>query len=415
MKILWLCPEVPYPLTTGLLRVYSLLRELGQRHEIAFVCLTRRKTVAAESIEALAPYTTSITVHSEWDHPEPWLVRVAARIPFLGWRIQDSWRKRSAIRDMNNTARQLIAKEKFDVIVLGGQYTAPAAKGLNLPMVFDCCDTNSARFLGETRYARWWRRPVIFARYLLTRRLELKAAQLSRHITFISARDRRAMLGPSATCEILPQGVDYDYWHRTKSVSDSKCIVFTGAMDYSPNDDGAQFLIKQVLPLVRQAVPSVKTMIVGRDPLPDLVKAAKPYSDITITGMVPDIRPYLERATVYVAPLRFASGVQNKVLEAMAMELPVVTTPVVADGLVWDGARAPVVVAKRACDVAEQIVGLLNDTRRRARLGQQGREFVVEHCSWKRSTEILEGMCVAAAKSGESTPQALVHAERQCA
>lgn len=415
MKILWLCPELPYPLTTGLLRVYSLLRELGQRHEITFVCLTQRKTVPTETTEALAPYTKSVTIHSEWSHPEPWLVRAVARIPFVGWRIQDSWRKRRAAEDMSNTARQLVDKEKFDVVLFGGRYTLPAVERLNLPMVVDCCDTNSARFLGEMRYARWIRRPVIFVRYLVTRRLEIKATHLTPYVSFISERDRRALLGPSAACEILQQGVDYDYWRRSGSENEPNCIVFTGAMDYSPNDDGAQFLVKRVLPLVRQAIPNIKTMIVGRDPLPGLTQAAQPYPDVIVTGAVPDIRPYLERATVYLAPLRFASGVQNKVLEAMAMQLPVVTTPVVADGLVWDGARAPVIVAKRADELAEQIIRLLNDAKERERLGQQGREFVVEHCRWSRSADKLESMCAVAAKSGATDTKSLLHVERQCA
>jgi glycosyltransferase involved in cell wall biosynthesis len=415
MKILWLCPELPYPLTTGLLRVYSLLRELGQRHEIAFVCLTQRKTVPPETLEALAPYTTSVTIHSEWSHPDPRLVRLIARVPFIGWRIQDSWRKRRVAEDMHITARQLVDKERFDVVLLGGRYTIPAVEGLNLPMVVDCCDTHSARFLGEMRHARWIRRPVIFARYLLMRRLELKAAHLTPHVFFISERDRRALLGPSAACEILQQGVDYDYWRKADSERESNCIVFTGAMNYSPNDDGAQFLIKRILPLVRQTVPNIKTMIVGRDPLPGLSEAAEPHPGVTVTGSVPDIRPYLERATVYVAPLRFASGVQNKVLEAMAMRLPVVTTPVVADGLVWDGMRAPVIVAKRADEIAGQIVRLLNNPGERAILGEQGREFVVEHCCWSRSAEKLERMCLAAAKAGAAQAESLLHPERQCA
>jgi glycosyltransferase involved in cell wall biosynthesis len=316
---------------------------------------------------------------------------------------------------MSNTARQLVGKEKFDVVLFGGRYTLPAAEGLKLPMVVDCCDTHSARFLGEMWHTRWIRRPVVLLRYLVMRRMEMKAAHLTPYVTFISERDRRALLGPSATCEILQQGVDYDYWHRSGSESEPNCIVFSGAMDYSPNDDGAQFLINRVLPLVRQAIPNIKTMIVGRDPLPALTKAAEPYPDVTVTGTVPDVRPYLERAAVYVAPLRFASGVQNKVLEAMAMELPVVTTPVVADGLVWDGVRAPVIVAKHAFDIAEQIIRLLNDAKERARLGQQGREFVVEHCRWSRSADKLESMCLAAAKSGAAGAESLLQAERQCA
>lgn len=415
MKILWLCPELPYPLTTGLLRVYSLLRELGRRHQITFVCLTRRKSVPSETIDALSPYTTSVSIHSEWSYAEPWRVKAVANVPFLGPRVQERWRKRRAVADMNLTVKQLCEKENFDVLLFGGRYTLPALKNLNVPLVVDCCDAHCGRFLGEMRHAPLIRRPLIFLRYLLMRRLERKVAGLSPYVSFISERDRKVLLGPAATSEILQQGVDYNYWQRSSSAGDQNCIVFTGAMDYSPNDDAARFLIDEVLPLVRQAIPKIQVQIVGRDPLPALMNAAQPFSDTTVTGAVPDMRPYLERAAVYVAPLRFASGVQNKVLEAMALELPVVTTPVVADALVWDGVRAPVVVAKRADEIAEQIIRLLNDSERRSSLGQQGREFVVEHCRWSRSAEKLESMCTAAAMSAPARYGAPVHVEKQCA
>ncbi len=395
--------------------MYSLLRELGQRHKVTFVCYTVRKSVPPETREALTPYTTQAVILSEKSHPEPWLVRAVGEIPFVGIRARDRWRKQRTLEGLKRAVRDFARKEDFDVVLCGGGYTVEAAEGLKLPMVIDFCDTSSARYLGEMRHAPLIRRPVIFLRYLATRRSEIKAAHLTPHVTFSSERDRNALLGPAATCEILQQGIDYDYWRASGVEHEENCVVFTGAMDYSPNDDGAHFLIKQVLPLVRKAVPNIKTLIVGRDPLPGLIEAAKPLSDVTVSGTVPDVRPYLERASVYVAPLRFASGVQNKVVEAMAMGLPVVTTPVVADGLVWDGALAPVIVVKQAFEIAEQIVRLLNDAEERARLGQSGREFVVKHCSWSRSAEKLERMCVAAIETYPAKAKSLLETEKQCA
>ena len=168
-------------------------------------------------------------------------------------------------------------------------------------------------------------------------------------------------------------------------------------MSYSPNADAALFLLNTVLPLVRRVFSELEVLIVGRDPLPELVNMAQRYPDVTVTGAVDDIRPYLERADVFVAPLRFASGVQNKVLEAMSMEVPVVTTPVVAAGLCVDNVEPQLVIGKNAEEIAAGIVGLLARTEERARLSAEGRRFVEAHCSWSRSAEKLEELCVAAA------------------
>ncbi len=415
MKMLWLCPEIPYPLTTGLLRVYSLLRELGQRHEITFVSITRRREVQPESLQALAPFTKRVIVHSEWDSPEPFLLRVLKKIPYVGARVEDGWRKRQVSRKASRTLRDLVREEEFDVLLFGGRYKIPGLKELGLPIVVDCCDAHCARFLGEMQCAPLLRRPPIYLRYLLMKRSETKMARMSRYVSFISDRDRKALARSAAHTQILPQGVDFNFWKRSSRERERGLLVFTGGLDYSPNDDAARFLMREILPLVKRAVPGVRTVIVGRDPMPQVLDAAANDPDITVTGFVPDVRPYLERAEIYVAPLRFSSGVQNKVLEAMAMELPVVTTPAVADALVWDGEHAPVLVAAGAREIAETVIGLLHDEEKREELGRRGREFVVEHCRWSHSASIFESMCAAAVSDRYSAGlDPSVHLE-QCA
>ena len=417
MKILWLCPELPYPLTTGFLRIYSLMREMSLRHDITLVCLTERKEVTQETIDALTAHATSLTIVNELSYPEPWFIKLVKEVPYFGARIQLRWRKRNASAEMRGAVQRLLRKQPFDIVLLGGRYTLPAVRGIKLPMVMDYCDANCARYLGEVRYAPLLRRPLMYLRYLRMKRLELHAARMTPYSCFASERDRNALLGPSSASEVVPQGLDSEYWRRSGGKPEPNCVVFTGAMDYSPNDDGARFLIREVLPLVRQAIPEFHTLIVGRDPLPALIAAAQSSPDVIVTGAVPDIRPYLEKASVYVAPLRFASGVQNKVLEAMAMEVPVITTPVVADGVVMDGVPAPLVVAQSAQEIADQIIALLRDGPERERLGHAGREFVTRHCSWPRSAEKLEEMCMAAisstkAVSGASSPRV---SQKQCA
>jgi glycosyltransferase involved in cell wall biosynthesis len=233
--------------------------------------------------------------------------------------------------------------------------------------------------------------------YVKERRLEKKLARKTPYRCFISTRDRENLLGPLNRSEIVPQGVDDTYWKRSFPPSGRNCIAFSGVMSYAPNADAAVFLLDTILPLVRRVFPKLEVLIVGRDPSSELVNVAQRYDDVTITGAVDDVRPFLERADVFVAALRFASGVQNKVLEAMAMELPVVTTPVVAAGLCVDGCEPPLVIGLDAEEIAACIIRLLVHPEERARLSLAGRRFVQTHCSWSHSAEKLERLCRAAA------------------
>src|SRR5206468_215326 len=136
------------------------------------------------------------------------------------------------------------------------------------------------------------------------------------------------------------------------------------AMEYPPNTDAALYLIEEILPLVQRTVPAAQALIVGRDP-PARLRSAGQRPGVTVTGFVDDVRPYLERATVFAAPLRFGAGIQNKVLEAMAMEVPVVASPLAADGLrTEDGAQPPLDVARTTEEFADRIARRLLEAQR---------------------------------------------------
>jgi glycosyltransferase involved in cell wall biosynthesis len=145
-----------------------------------------------------------------------------------------------------------------------------------------------------------------------------------------------------------------------------------------------------VLPRVRAQRPRAAVVLAGRDPLPALRQAAAAAGGVDVTGECADLRPYVERAAVYCAPLRFAAGIQNKLLEALAIEAPVVTTPVAAAGLRSGGDGPPMAIAEDDDALAAAIVALLDDPGERARLGAAGRRFVERHFSWERSAALVE-------------------------
>lgn len=168
-------------------------------------------------------------------------------------------------------------------------------------------------------------------------------------------------------------------------------------MDYAPNEDAALYLTDEILPLLRQSSPDIEVIIIGRDPTPALIDRSKRHPEVTVTGYVDDMRPYLEQATIFAAPVRYASGQQNKIQEALAMEIPVVTTSIVAAGVQAEGGQeAPVYVADGAQAFADSVIDLLEKPEERLRLASLGRQYAEEHYDWSRSAEHLERMCYAA-------------------
>jgi glycosyltransferase involved in cell wall biosynthesis len=363
---------------------------------VVFLALANEKLIPPENVAALKPFAERIMIFNRCAAPEPkWLKRVA-HLPLAGWRLQESWNTRWAVKQMGKAVRRLLQQETFDVVLFDGREALPVLEGVEIPIVVGCGDTHCTRLLQQMRHARLLSRPRLFLRYVRMRRLEERVAGKTPYHFFISERDRENLLGPSDRSEIVPQGVDYEYWTRSSPPSSRNCIIFCGVMSYPPNADAAMFLLKSVVPLVKRANPQLEVLIVGRNPLPELVNLAQRYHNVTVTGAVDDVRPYLERADVFVAALRFASGVQNKVLEAMAMEIPVVTTPVVAEGLRLGAMEPQLVIGRDAQEIASGVIKLLADPEERARLATEGRRFVKIHCSWLYSAEKLEKLCLAA-------------------
>lgn len=397
MKVLYITTELPYPLTSGFLRYYHFLRALSQRHAITYLTLTRRPEVSRETRDALAPLVEQMLVFGTPDPSEPSLVKAARQLPRMGRQFQRALRLRWAAQQLKQTVHDLARREPYDLVFFSGKDTFPAIEHLNhLPIVIDCCDTTSLRVTGEMQYANAARRLWLQLRYLEVRRIEKKLIQKTPYLAFASSRDQKVMLGSTQFGEIIPQGVDLPYWTRRSNNPRSNCVIFTGVMNYPPNHDAALFLIEKVLPLVRPVVPDIRIFIVGRDPLPALQQAAQRHPEVTITGQPADMRDYFEMTTLCCAPVRFASGMQFKVLEALAMQVPMVTTSVAADGLYIDGEAPPVVLAETPREMADGIINLLQRPDERARLAKAGRKYVERHFVWDRSIEKLERLWLEA-------------------
>ncbi len=267
------------------------------------------------------------------------------------------------------------------------------------PIVWDSVDCISLLFRrtatsSKRRLNRW------VARFELARteRYEGQLADQFDRILLTSPVDREAFLtlnadgryGLSATkFSVLANGVDVDYFTPPEdTIRDSATVVLTGKMSYHANVTMALYVAEEIMPLVWRQRPEVKLQIVGKDPVREVAALAQNPA-IEVTGSVPDMRPYLQRATVAAVPIAYGAGIQNKVLEAMACATPVVTTPQAVTAISAVPGR-DLLVAGNAETLAEEILCLLSNPAMQRSIGQSGRSYVERHHDWRNIVTQLE-------------------------
>ena len=204
----------------------------------------------------------------------------------------------------------------------------------------------------------------------------------------ISDVDRAMLVGlqPALNIDVIPIGIELERFEPLHRRRDATTLLFVGNYEYAPNEDAARVLVEQVLPQVREKQPSAKLQLVGVNP-PEWMRAL-PNDRIEVTGAVPDVRPFLARATVFVCPLRIGAGIKNKVLEALAMGIPVVATPLSVDGInVRDGESAIIAPVDQ---MAAATLRLLRDNARREALSRTGRALIEAEYSWERTADSYE-------------------------
>jgi glycosyltransferase involved in cell wall biosynthesis len=288
---------------------------------------------------------------------------------------------------------------RFDLIHL--EHLRGAATSLDtgdVPVVWDAVDCISllldemarAPQRAHVRLLRAIERPR-------TRRYEAHLLRRFANIVVTSARDAAALWDlrsdASTTITIIPNGVDLAYFHPQPEQRIPHEVIFTGKMSYHANHTAVRAFVKDVWPGVHSALPDARFLVVGSDPPRDIA-ALDGSMGITVTGRVPDIRPYLARAAVAVAPLVYGVGNPNKVLEAMAMAVPVLASPPAVTAI-CAGADDGVVVTERSA-MARRLLEILRSPGYGETLGRSGRRYVEIHHSWQRAAAQLEQVYGAA-------------------
>ncbi len=282
----------------------------------------------------------------------------------------------------------------YDVVQAEGIEMAPYLLAMNanarVRRVYDAHNAEALlqqrNFLTDARRpARWVASAYSLVQWRRLTALERQMAQGADRVIAVSEADAAALraLAPTFDPLVVPNGVDTTYYDPA-APSDEKplldgvpWLVFTGKLDYRPNVEACRWLVETVMPLVWRDAPTARVALVGRDPAPAVRALAS--ERVVLTGWVPDTRPYMRQATVYVVPLRVGGGTRLKLLEALAMGCAIVSTRQGAEGV--DVADAAVLTDAPA-DFAAAVVSLLNDARRRSVLGQAARSLAVSRYDW---------------------------------
>lgn len=204
----------------------------------------------------------------------------------------------------------------------------------------------------------------------------------------LTEEDKQELLAIHAelAIEVIPNGIDLDYFSPKKIERDSATLLFVGNYEYEPNLDAAKILAKQIFPTVQAQIADVRLQLVGNNPPAELL--ALQSENIEITGRVPDIRPYLERATVFVCPLRIGAGIKNKVLEALAMNIPTIATSISVEGIeAQDGKE---ILVSNLETMAQKLIHLFQNPELQQKLSQNGRPLIEKKYSWRSVADRYE-------------------------
>jgi len=396
--ILFLAHRVPYPPDRGdKIRGFHILKHLSTRHRvhlIAFADDTRDLTGKA----GLAPFTgnRSIIWRSK-SRLVSVLQALVARKPFSLTAFDNA--------PFRESVENMLARHSIDTIYLySGQMAQYLPARMRQRVIMDFCDVDSAKFEDYGRGSRW---PI---RWLLRREGRLlgsfersvaKRADASLFISEDEAAIFRARTGAERV-HVIGNGIDTTYYDPAASFKRietlAPLVVFTGQMDYRPNVEGVIWFVETVFPHIRVRHPEARFAIVGRAPT-EAVRALAKEPGVSVTGEVADVRGWLQAAAVVVAPLKLARGVQNKVLEAMAMARPVVATTAAAKGVDHGGT---IRVGETVGEIAEAINDLIADRRAADALGLEARAQVQERYSWAAQLAPLDGLLSTGTRSSRN-------------
>jgi polysaccharide biosynthesis protein PslH len=408
VRILWLKTELLHPVDKGgKIRTYNMLKELKRDHHVTYLTLDDGSASAEDRSKASEYCHELVCVpHARREKFTPGFylelfLNLVSRHPY-------------AIKKYESTAmrREIIERgDSYDLLVC--DFLAPAAnvpRNLATPAIL--FQHNVEAMIWKRHYeiqTNAVKKAYLYGQWQKMRSFEKEMCRQFDCVIGVSADDREQMkseYGAAAVFDV-PTGVDTDFFRPSgegKPLPHN--MVFTGSMDWLPNDDAILYFMREVMPLIRKDVPDATLTVVGRNPTPALVELGNANPSLTITGRVDDVRPYMNSAAAYIVPLRIGGGTRLKIFEAMAMEKAVVSTTVGAEGLpLTDGVE--LLLADKPAAFARAVVRVLTDSAYANELGRRAASIVRKSYGWRQVTESFISICMNTENHPQTTQKAV--------
>jgi sugar transferase (PEP-CTERM/EpsH1 system associated) len=384
MKILWVKAGGLVPLDMGgKIRSYHILKELARRHEATLFTF-----YGAHENDSHAQLDTQFSkvIHIPLILPPPGSLREFIHYSCSLLSSRPYTIAKFCRPEVAEELRRLLRTSTYDVIVCdfaiaGGvipwEYPSPK-------VLF----THNVEAMIWRRHFQVARNPfwkaVCWREYHAMARAERAFLRQADRVLTVSENDRDyfARLVDPSKIGVIPTGVDTDYFQPEPGEKDPQALVFTGAMDWKPNEDGILYFVEQILPRIHQQIPQVTLWVVGRKPSDRLQGLARRDGRVRVTGLVDDIRPYVRKASVYIVPLRVGSGTRLKIFEAMAMGKAIVATSIGAEGLPVTHER-DIILVDEPEEFSARVIDLLKNPHKRHLLEHASRELVVRKYNWE--------------------------------
>ncbi|MEP6925909.1 MAG: glycosyltransferase [Pyrinomonadaceae bacterium] len=396
MRILWLKTELLHPIDKGgKIRTYQMLKKLKKEHHITYLTLDdgsaeadaiKKSSEYAHEIITI-PYQNSLKFSTGFYFELA--INLFSKLPYSLQKYVSA--------EMEENIKKIATPDNFDIVVC--DFLTPT---VNLP-----ANLNLATLLFQHNVeARIWRRHYEIAKSapkkafmkMQWRRVfdyERESCKRFDWVAAVSKEDADAMQSEYGIKNIsdVATGVDTEFFAPQGNVEkDEFNLVFTGSMDWLPNEDAIRWFTEEILPFIRMQIPQVSLTVVGRNPFPSLVELSKKELSVVVSGRVPDVRPFMEKASVYVVPIRIGGGTRLKIYEAMAIGLPVVSTRIGAEGLpVKDGRE--ILLRDTPSAFADAVVQLLIDKTLAQKIGEQSAQTVREKFGWQKVADDFAEIC----------------------
>ncbi len=406
MRFLWLKTELLHPVDKGgKIRTYNMLRELKREHRVTYIALDDGSADGDARAHATEYCHQLICVpHDTRPKFSPGFYgelasNLLSPLPYF--------MKKYKSTGMRRAIEQQLGEEKFDVLVcdfLQPSINVPAS--LSIPTVL--FQHNVEAMIWKRHYEvqkNLLKRAYLYDQWRKTVNYEQAECRRFDQVIAVSREDAKTMRREYGVEHIadVPTGVDTTYFRpRSEGIPKPHSLVFTGSMDWLPNEDAMQYFIREIMPLIRQNIPDLTLTVVGRNPYPSLVELSQKDPSVIVTGRVDDVRPYIDDSAVYIVPIRVGGGTRLKIYEAMAMGKPVVSTTVGAEGLpVRHG--ADLLLADTPEAFAKAVIKVVSDESFSRILGGQAAEVVASQFAWPRVAAEFAGICDRTMRLGKAS------------